>query len=138
MQRDPRPWPGPFTERTFAEIARPYQVRTKGRRTFETLHSRDNGKDGDTVLHKAAAQGAIQDVLDLLRLGAEVDAPGDMGDAPLHAAARNGHARIVDILVEARANITIRNEFGETPVEAAARNGFEDLARMMRQGAKRP
>ena len=120
----------PHTDRTFAEIDRPYQVRTKGRRTFETVQSRDNGPDdGDTVLHKAAGKGAVQDVLDLLRLGAAVDAPGDMGDTALHAAARGGHAEVVELLLSVGARVTIRNEWGDTPADAAAKNGHADLAR---------
>lgn len=133
--RAPRPAGG----RTFAEIARPYQVSLKGRRTFETVHCRDNGaNDGDTVLHKACGLGRAQDVHDLLALGAGVDAPGAMGDMPLHAAARNGHAQIVEILLAAGANPSIRNEFGDTPSDAAARNGHEDLAREMRRATRRP
>ncbi|WP_454761577.1 ankyrin repeat domain-containing protein [Caulobacter segnis] len=136
--RPSQPGSDPATERTFAEIARPYQVRTKGRRTFETIHSRDNGpNDGDTLLHKAAGSGAIDDVRDLLRLKAEINALGDMGDMPLHAAARGGHAHVVEILLKAGANGTMLNAFGETPIETAERNGHEDLAHEMRRLIKR-
>lgn len=139
MQRSHDP-PSPaslYTDRSFLEIAQPYQTRTKGRRTFDTVQSRENGDhDGDTVLHKAASLGEVQDVHDLLRLGADVNAAGDMGYTPLHGAAMAGHTKVVEVLIDAGANISIRSEFGETPVETAVRNGHEDLARKLRRAAK--
>ena len=82
---------------------------------------------GDRMLHIAARNGALEDIELLCRLGAAIDAGGDLGYTPLHFAAMTGHREAVEMLLKYRANKNILNEFGETPADAAALSGHADI-----------
>ena len=77
---------------------------------------------GDTMLHAAVVSTDRADVTQLISLGADVNAIGDLGNTPLHEAASRGLVEIILKLVAAGARTTSRNEFGQTPI---------DLARLM-------
>jgi ankyrin repeat protein len=62
-------------------------------------------------------------VAQLISLGADVNAIGDLGNTPLHEAASRGLVEIILKLVAAGAMTTSKNEFGQPPI---------DLARFMR------
>ncbi len=79
------------------------------------------------MLHAAVVRIDRVDVAQLISLGADVNAVGDLGNTPLHEASSRGLVEIILKLVAAGAKTTSRNEFGQTPI---------DLARLM-QSEKR-
>lgn len=120
--------------RTLGEIARPYEL-SFSPPVFTSLLARD--ADGDTLLHRAAFRGDAHDVRDLIALGAELNAAGDLGHTPLHYAALQDHAAIAEILAEAGADLALRDEEGRTPAELAAMMGYDDLAKALRRHGRR-
>ena len=77
------------------------------------------GFDEDTILHLASRWGNVNDVVELIAAGAEVNAVGDIGNTPLHEAANQLYVEVVNVLVNAGADTTIKNEFGQTPLDLA-------------------
>lgn len=62
------------------------------------------GKWGQTQLMRAAAEGDINQVHDLLRRRADLSCRGDEGQTCLTLAVMNGHSQVVQLLLEAGAN----------------------------------
>ena len=89
------------------------------------------GFDGDTPLHVACRQGAVEHVMILLAAGADVNLPGDLGNTALHEAASYGHKDLVGILRTAGARIELQNECGQTARRLAELGGHEEIARLL-------
>jgi ankyrin repeat protein len=113
------------TDRSLDQIASAYEHQGEVRK-FVTTATRDH--DHDTLLHRAAHRGSAQDVWDLLQLGCDIDAKGDMGLTALHYAAMEGARSVVVALLAGGASCQLRNEWGRTAAETAALHGHEDLA----------
>eukprot|EP00057_Strongylocentrotus_purpuratus_P026850 XP_011681324.1 PREDICTED: ankyrin-1-like [Strongylocentrotus purpuratus] len=77
-------------------------------------------KEGYTPLYKAALEGHLEGVDDLIARGANVNKPSKGGLRPLHAAAQEGHAHIVDFLIMPGADVNVGCERGRTPLHTAA------------------
>ena len=71
----------------------------------------------DTMLHIAARNAAVGDMVLLRDNGADVDMQGDLGYTALHYACMKGHPDAVRLLLTHKARKTVRNEFGETPAD---------------------
>jgi ankyrin repeat protein len=69
-------------------------------------------------LLKAAREGYVEKVKDLLARGADPNAIR-LGTTPLHIAAGHGHFDIVKILVENGANVNVKDLMGFTPLHSA-------------------
>ena len=89
--------------------------------------------DGDTLLHRAALDGACHDVRDLVALGSDPDAVGDMGNTALHYAAMSGHLLVALALLSAGAACGPRNEFGQTPADCAGLGKHFQLEDVLRR-----
>ena len=120
------------TARTFDQIAAAYEL--PDGTLFASIDSRD--VDDDTVLHRAAYRGSLEDVWDLLRLGSDVNAKGDLGHTPLHYAAMAGNRSVVIALLAAGASHKLHNEWKQTPSETADVGGHHEIASLIRDHEK--
>ncbi len=96
---------------------------------------------GETLLHRATADGNVKLIEGLLDRGAAIDQPAveerGNGLTPLHFAAWRGHVPAIEMLLERNANIDAEAPGGATPVRMAARAAQLDAARaLLKAGAK--
>lgn len=84
-------------------------------------------------LHKAALEGDLQEIEQLLTSGAVPDAPlKERGNfTPLHFASGKGHTEIVRALLKKGANPNLRNAFHRTPLHYAAMYGHEEIVLLL-------
>ena len=82
----------------------------------------------DSPVADAAMRGDLDEVRELLRRGADVNAPQSDGLTALHWAADNGDAAVAGVLIYAGANLAplTRND-AYTPMHMAARGGHADV-----------
>lgn len=79
-------------------------------------------QDLDNLLLDAAANGAVDECLDLIRRGADPRAKDhEDGSSALHWAADGNHREVCRILIEAGADLEGRCDEGQTPLHRAAR-----------------
>lgn len=76
----------------------------------------------DDELHEAARYGDLEDVEELLSLGANVHAVDANASTPLHKAAANGHSSVASALL-ARGATQCANSAGNSPLHWACMNG---------------
>ena len=91
----------------------------------------------DSPVADAAMRGDLNQVRELLRSGADVNAPQSDGLTGLHWAADNGDAALAGVLIYAGANLAplTRND-AYTPMHMAARGGHaEVIALLLKAGA---
>lgn len=80
---------------------------------IEITHVNQKGSIDDAIIHIAARNNQMQDVVCLLKNGAFIDLQGDLGYTALHYACMRGYTDIVQLLLKLGANKNIENEFGE-------------------------
>ena len=86
----------------------------------------------DSPVADAAMRGDAEDVRELLRAGADVNAAQGDGMTALHWAAENGQIELADVLVFAGANLEAATRLGGfTPLMVASRAGHADIVRML-------
>jgi ankyrin repeat protein len=129
MERRSKPTDLSGQARSVADIGEAYEFDRENPK-FISLSARDS--DDDTLLHRAVFRGNLRDVKDLLDLGADVDAHGDLGHTPLHYAAMQGRPDLVEILLAAGAKHAALNEWGHTPATTAELAGHEEVVRLLR------
>ena len=91
----------------------------------------------DSPVADAAMRGELDEVRELLRSGADVNAPQSDGLTALHWAADNGDAALAGVLIYAGANLAplTRND-AYTPMHMAARGGHaEVIGQLVEAGA---
>lgn len=67
------------------------------------------------ALHNAAKSGKIADIINLVKVGENVNSvSSDRGQSPLHYAAISRHIEAIQILINLGIDVDIRNEYGET------------------------
>ncbi|HEY2584674.1 MAG TPA: ankyrin repeat domain-containing protein [Tepidisphaeraceae bacterium] len=89
-------------------------------------------------LHRAAAEGEIERVDELLRLGYPVNRFDDLGNTPLHYAVERGHIAVVDRLIAAGADVNAHDErvIGNTPLSRSVGEcSYEIAQRLIEAGA---
>ncbi len=74
-------------------------------------------------LHKAAAEGDIEQIESLISKGVDVNIKDESSATPLHTAAYYGQRDVAQILIAKGANINATNESGQTPLHIAAAFG---------------
>ncbi|PSN47903.1 hypothetical protein C0J52_03375 [Blattella germanica] len=80
--------------------------------------------EGHTILHWAARQGKPEAILELVRLGANVNITNDYGNTPLHCAAKSGSLSVVTMIVKLGGDVGIKNNDGDTALYLAAGQGM--------------
>lgn len=85
-------------------------------------------EDGASVMHEAAAAGAVDSMEVLLRWGAALEAQTETGLRPVHFAAMAGQVEAVEFLVQAKAKFDSKSTDGITPLFAAAAKDQVDTA----------
>ena len=84
-------------------------------------------------LHRAAQDGDLARVNDLLQREYRVNRFDDLGMTPLHYAVQKGHLHIVDRLIDAGANVNAHDErrIGNTPLREFARECSYAMAKKL-------
>ncbi|KAM3182553.1 hypothetical protein ACTXT7_012124 [Hymenolepis weldensis] len=77
----------------------------------------------DTPLHRAASEGYIEIVDQLLKAGADPNARNYEKETPLHKAIRTDGEKMVKMLISAKANVNAQDAFGTTPLALSASKG---------------
>lgn len=92
---------------------------------------------GTTPLMVAAATGARDEALALIRRGVNVNVRNRSGSTALMGAAAGGHLAIVDALLDRRALVNTTSSRGFTALMFAARNGHTAVVqRLLERGAR--
>ncbi|XP_053867301.1 ankyrin repeat domain-containing protein 10 isoform X2 [Malaclemys terrapin pileata] len=93
---------------------------------------------GWTPIHWAAHFGKLECLMQLVRVGATVNAcTTRFAQTPAHIAAFGGHPQCLIWLVQAGANINKQDYVGETPIHKAARSGSMDsISALVAHGAQ--
>jgi ankyrin repeat protein len=85
-----------------------------------------------TALHLAVENNHYQVIEFLIKLGADVNAPGrELGMTPLHRAATKGLADAADCLISNGANIDAKNKNGGTPLREAVMWSRLNVAKLL-------
>lgn len=85
----------------------------------------------DQQLRDAASGGTTEQVSDLIRQGAKIDAPGKFGKRPLMFAAEAGDAGIVAVLLSYGAEVNARTKSGSSALTLAAENGHAQVTALL-------
>ena len=89
-------------------------------------------------LHIAAYEGLEAEVLQLLKDGAKVNAPGHTWGNVLQAAVAGGHVSIVQLLLEHGAEITLYGgPYGQYSLHTAIKSGNEEIVRLLREAREK-
>ncbi|KAL6892130.1 hypothetical protein GGI43DRAFT_196890 [Trichoderma evansii] len=86
---------------------------------------------GKTALQRAAAEGNVEEVRQLLEEGAGVNARDKDGWTPLLAASEHGHAKVARILIEKGADLEAKAKMGMTPLLMASTAGCFELVQLL-------
>jgi ankyrin repeat protein len=89
-------------------------------------------------LHRAAREGDLAAVEDLIRKEYPVNRFDDFGNTPLHYAVASGNLAVVDLLLKAGANVNANDErvIGNTPLsDNIDKCSFEMVKRLINAGA---
>jgi ankyrin repeat protein len=89
------------------------------------------GKDGRTLLHRAAEGSCAGAVKELVARGVAVDATDAAGLAPLHVAALSGHADVLAALLASGASAAKATPSGRTALHLAALAGRAEAVTLL-------
>jgi ankyrin repeat protein len=87
--------------------------------TDDDINRQDH--NGQTRLHHSVIKGSVQEVEDLLSLGAATDIQDSQRDQPLHYAASRALEGILRLLLKRGANINAKGRAGMTPLHMSLR-----------------
>lgn len=93
-----------------------------------------NDKRVKPDIFRAAEEGSIDEVEELLAEGEDVNSADAWGNTPLHLAAREGHAELVRRLLARGASTDMSNARGQTALHTACERGHNGVARMLVEG----
>jgi len=93
-----------------------------------------DGRDGtgSTPLIACARDDCLDNVTELLRSGANINATNSEGDTPLTNAACWGSARVVECLLKYGADPKLSDSLGVSPEEIARQQGHREIATTIR------
>lgn len=93
--------------------------------------------NGDTALHCAAENNAVESMQMLIKAGANLCARGAYERTPLHKAAESNSINSIQLLLEHGVDINILDEMGNTPLHLAARiDNAQAVAYLLKYGAQ--
>eukprot|EP01102_Stenamoeba_stenopodia_P021797 TRINITY_DN8881_c0_g1_i3.p1 TRINITY_DN8881_c0_g1~~TRINITY_DN8881_c0_g1_i3.p1 ORF type:complete len:410 (+),score=145.96 TRINITY_DN8881_c0_g1_i3:148-1377(+) len=81
----------------------------------------------DGPLHKAAGNGSLREIEQLVKEGADINAPGANDRTALHKAAGYGHAAAVSLLLKLGADVKARDRQGRSPLHWGAVGGSKEV-----------
>jgi hypothetical protein len=90
-----------------------------------------NGFDGWTTLHCAAANGHVECSKYCIEMGAKVNAQSKNGYTPLHCASSHGFVDVVRLVLDAGAIVDATDREGWTPLYCAIRYNHIVVARLI-------
>ena len=93
-------------------------------------------EDKNQGLITAASKGHIEEITDLLKRGADVNATNRAGMTPLMMAASRGHLEAVKLLLEKGADVKAESIFLHCPQTGCSRKAFGDCQATL--GQERP
>ncbi len=73
-------------------------------------------KENRTRLHYASSDGCIDEILELVREGYDINAKDNSGMTPLHFAAIANSMDAVEVLIKLGAIVEIKDSYGNTPL----------------------
>ena len=89
------------------------------------------GNYGDTALINASANGHIDIVELLIKLGADVNIKDRYGDTALFYAVMHKYNDLCELLLKSGAKVNIKDKDGTTPKSLALNNGFDELFNLL-------
>lgn len=92
----------------------------------------------ESDLIRAAEQGDLRQVTDLLTQGININCTNSSEETPILKAARSGHDRIVGFLLEQGADPNIRNSQGSTPLIEGASCGHTEIVKLLLENGANP
>ena len=91
---------------------------------------------GQSLVHKAAANGMIDLIKTLENRGIDVDSKDVYGKSPLHISAKHGHNKVVEFLLVKEVDINLKTPIGKTALHLAIENEqTETINLLIKQGA---
>lgn len=81
--------------------------------------------------HRAVAEGDVEQIMLLIKKGADVNVADEAGKTPLHHAAESGKMEVVRLVVEAGANVHAVDKDGVTSLHTAAEFGNKDVVKIL-------
>jgi hypothetical protein len=73
----------------------------------------------EPTLHMAVTNGRVQDVLQLIEAGANMDERNGDGDHVIHVAVSHGRTDVVQILLDHGTDVNVKGRLGNTPLHIA-------------------
>ncbi|MDD4409571.1 MAG: DKNYY domain-containing protein [Candidatus Pacebacteria bacterium] len=89
--------------------------------------------DGSMELMREAAQGNTENVVELIKYGAYIDASDNNGETALMWAVKNNKIDIVKILIKNGADINLKNNDNKAALDIAQVNHYEDISKELDQ-----
>jgi ankyrin repeat protein len=118
---------------TAAVLALPPAVVVWNIRRFMLRGRKREGKGFPLALHRAAQQGHVKVLQQLLTKGYDVNQRDAYGWTPLHAAILGGQPEAAEFLLFNSADANLRSADGHTPLHYAAKQRDEKLAQLLVQ-----
>ncbi len=92
--------------------------------------------EGENALHIAVIRNEFEIAQELIQLGIEIDARGDLGRTPLHEAASIADLRFVKLLVESGSDVHALTE-GDPPFTLARYSKKDDICEYLGAAMKK-
>ena len=78
------------------------------------------------VLVQAVEEGNTEQLLQLIKEGADMNTPDNLGNFAIHKASTKGHCKCLELLINAGTNVNKCDKMTQTPITQAAMHGNGD------------